>query len=576
MKAFKKVMCVALAVMLAALALVIPASAASAVPLVVVKGFAASPLVENAGTNMEKQVFPFTEDDATPMATEFAMALIKAYVAYGLTYDNWEVYCDVLIPIINKYVDPISYNADGTPKYSAVTLESYDRPLSAFPLDGKNDDELDAQKAERESIYTVFGVEYGKQYGDENVYTFDYDWRRSPIDCAAELDTFIDKVKSETGASKVNVVAVSQGAAVTLAYMNSFDCTKLNNVVFASPAWQGTSIVGSLFTGDIELDIFTMENYLVMLGNGSFTTHFASVLISSIASYEGLSHEYFAKFNYILQKMLPRLYSDTIRPMLGSMPGLWCLVPSEYYDDAKAFMFPDGLDEELEAKLDAYNEIQKNAKSIIESAEEDGVKFGIVCGYNCQIAPVNEYYPTSDTVIDTKYLSGGATCADYLKAFDDWGASYEQAVKDDHNHVSWDMRVDASTCMFPEQVWFIKNLQHVAYNPAYGTTDIVMWLLSATEQYDVHTDEENYPQFSLYNTYTRTTKPCPTTGVLGDVDFSTAVTAKDARLALQFAIGIKEPTDDQIILGDIDEDGEIGTEDARAILCMALGVSIDA
>ena len=101
-----------------------------------------------------------------------------------------------------------------------------------------------------------------------------------------------------------------------------------------------------------------------------------------------------------------------------------------------------------------------------------------------------------------------------------------------------------------------------------------MWLLSADKQYTVHTDEEKYPQFSLYNTYTRTTKPCPTTGIIGDVDLSTAVTVSDARLALLFALEIETPTDEQIILGDIDEDGKISTSDARAILCMALGIEV--
>lgn len=574
MKAFRKVMCIVLAVMLAALAVVIPVSAAKAVPLVVVKGLAGFPLVKDLGTDDEKQLFPFAEEDIQPMVTNLLTALVKAYIEYGISNDNWDVYCDALIPVINKYIDPIAYNPDGTPKYDNVTEKSYDTSMAAFPVDGETDEERQAQNKEREEIFTVFGVEYAKQYGDQNVYSFGYDWRVSPLDAAEQLDEFIAKVKKETGSAKVNVVAISEGAAVTLAYMDGYNCKNLNNVVFASPAWQGTSLMGWLFTGDIELDIFTMENYLVQLGNGSFVTHFASVLISSIASYEGLSHEYFAKFNYILQKMLPRLYSDTIRPLLSGMPGLWSLVPGEYYEAAKAYMFPEGMDADFEAKLDAYYNIQSNAKAVVEAAEEQGVRFGIVCGYNCQIAPVNEYYPTSDTVVDTKYASGGATCAEYLKAFSDWGTDYTQVIKDEHDHVSWDQKVDASTCMFREQVWFIKNLQHVAYNAAYGTTDIVMWLLSADEQYTVHTDEENYPQFSLYNTYTRTTKPCPTKGVLGDVDFSTAVTVADARLALLFALEIETPNDDQVILGDIDEDGKISTDDARSILCMALGIEL--
>ena len=159
MKAFRKVMCIVLAVMLAALAVVIPVSAAKAVPLVVVKGLAGFPLVKDLGTADEKQLFPFAEEDIQPMVTNILTALVKAYVAYGVTNDNWEVYCDELLPVINKYIDPIAYNPDGTPKYDNVTEKSYDTSMAAFPVDGETDEEKQAQNAEREEIFTVFGVE---------------------------------------------------------------------------------------------------------------------------------------------------------------------------------------------------------------------------------------------------------------------------------------------------------------------------------------------------------------------------------------------------------------------------------
>ena len=182
-----------------------------------------------------------------------------------------------------------------------------------------------------------------------------------------------------------------------------------------------------------------------------------------------------------------------------------------------------------------------------EDAEADGMKFGIVCGYNRQLAPINENLNTSDMVVDTKYASGGATCADYLAAFNDWNATYTQVNKDGHYHVSWDYKVDASTCMFPEQTWFIKNLQHVAYGTyeGDGTCDIVMWLLSMDDQHTVFTDKENYPQFSLYNTYKRFTKGINVDTCLGDVDHDYLITTKDARAALKIAAGLVDMPEDE-------------------------------
>ncbi len=573
MKMFKKVMSIVLAAVLISVSFIAPVSAADAVPLIVVNDLGWTPLVSDKDTSAEKQLFPLTDADTKEFTTKLVAAVAAGFTAYGVLYDNWQVFCSFVLPVFSSYIDPIAYNPDGTPKYDNAEDKSPNCSMSNYPVDAVEKEDIKAQKEEREKIFSVFGVEYGEKFGDENVYAFGYDWRRSPIDCADDLDAYIEQVKSETGADKVNVVAVGQGSNVMLAYMNAYGGTSINNLVFASPAWQGTSIMGSLFTGDIELDIFAVENYLVMLANGSFTTHFAAYITSFIASYEGLSHEYFGKFNYILQKMLPRIYSDIIDPQVKGMPGLWSLVPVDYYDNAKDFMYPDSsVDPDFEAKIDAYNAMQKNAKSIIESCEEDGMKFGIVCGYNGQLFPVNETYPTSDTLIDTKYASGGAVCAKYLQAFDDWGAVHKQEIKDEHNHISWDQRIDSSTCMFPEQTWFIKNLQHSAYNTQNGTTELVMWLLTSDKQQTVTSDLENHSQFSLFNTYTRQTKNSSPDLLLGDVNMSTAVTIADARLALKISADLVEPTEDQIFVGDIDEDGIISADDARSILCMAVDI----
>ena len=576
MKAFKKVIAVTLALMLAALVLLMPVSAAKSVPLIIINGFGRTPLVQDYGTEDEKIVFPHPEEMYEEMFTNTLGALIKSYISYALTYDNWEVYANHYLPIIAEYYEDIAYGKDGKPVNEDITNAVYLEPMSAYT------DE------EKQAIFSDIGIKYAEQYGEDNIYAFGYDWRKSPIDNAAELDEFIEYVKSETGSKKVNVCAMSEGANIMLAYMDEYNTKNLNNVVFASPAWQGTSVIGSLFTGGVEFDIFAVENFLVMLGRQSFVTHFASVLTSWVASYEGLSHEYFAKFNYIIQKLEPRMYSDIIFPIFANMPGLWSFVPGDYYEDAKAYMFAGGENADgfeapaiysgLEEKIDAYNEIQANAKQIILDAENNGVKFAIVCGYNCQIAPINETYPTSDTVIDTSYASGGATTALYLQAFDDWGAVHEQVIKDDHNHISWDQRIDASTCMFPEQTWFIKNLEHLGYNADNGTCDLVVWLLGMDSQATIQTDKENYPQFSLYNTYKHTTYGCPDSsdGLLGDVDFSGVVRLDDVRLALQFAAGAAEPDDDQLFWGDIDEDGDITTADAKSILCIAIGIDYEA
>ena len=77
-------MCIVLAVMLAALAVVIPVSAAKAVPLVVVKGLAGFPLVKDLGTADEKQLFPFAEEEQYLLAACRQLLLQQRDVIEGM------------------------------------------------------------------------------------------------------------------------------------------------------------------------------------------------------------------------------------------------------------------------------------------------------------------------------------------------------------------------------------------------------------------------------------------------------------------------------------------------------------
>lgn len=558
MKATKKIVSVTLAIVLVALAFVMPVSAAKGLPLIIVDGIFSTELYKNYGTADEAPVFPTDSDSLTAMGKDIGGALIGGIIKYGTAKKDFDKFADNFFPVVNKYLEPIGYNPDGTPIDSTIGFEQITKPMSQYT-------------EEEKAGLVVFAEVYAKEYGEENVYNFSYDWRSSPIDAAVQLKDFIETVKYETGVRKVNLIGYSMGASVVLAYLAANGGSLINNLVFVSPAWQGTSLAGNVVTNELEIDAFAVENFLVQLANVSATTHIAAFIISFIATYEDLSGEYFGDIEYVLANVLPRLYTDTFNPYIAGMPGFWSLVPGEDYEKGKEFIFGKDINKDLEAKIDAYNEIQTDAKNIIEDAMADGMRFGIVGGYNCQMIPVSKEFEQSDTIIDVKYWSGGATCSKYLQAHNDWAQIHEQAVKDQHNHVSWDCKVDASTCMFPENTWFIKNLQHT-YNADDGSTDIIMWLLGAKKQMTVTTDKENYPQFFLHNTYKRTTKPITIDGIIGDLDKSGAVTTADARIALKIAAGQMKATDELLVLGDVDEDEKITTADAKEILYMATGI----
>ncbi len=559
MKATKKIVSVILAITLTVVAFVVPVGAAKVYPLVIVDGIFSTKLYKDFGTEDEAEVFATDDASLEAMIKDIGDAFVKSCVKYGINNKDYDKLADELLPVINKYIEPMGYDKNGKPIDDTIGFYQRTEPMSEY---------TDEEKAE----LSVFAAAYAEKFGEENVYNFSYDWRKSPIDVAAELDEYIQTIQDELGVKKVNVVAYSMGANVVLSYLYKFGGKSINNLVFASPAWQGTSLAGNVAINNIVFDMFTVENYLVQLANVSATTHIAAFAISYLATKEDLSEEYFGDINKAVAGILPRLYSDTIIPYIAGMPGFWSLVPDDYYEAGKEFLYGETIKASYEKKIDAYNRIQRKAKSIIKDAKADGMKFGIVVGYNCQMIPISDEYEQSDTIIDVKYASGGATCSKYLQAFDDWTNIYNQKVKCGHNHVSWDYKVDASTCMFPRHTWFYKNLQHNAYNVDEGTTDVVVWLLSAERQYSVFTDTENYPQFSLYNTYKRKVTPIAMDQIIGDIDNSGAITTEDARIALKVAAGQKKLKKEKVKYGDIDEDGAITTSDAKDILAMATGI----
>ena len=110
----------------------------------------------------------------------------------------------------------------------------------------------------------------------------------------------------------------------------------------------------------------------------------------------------------------------------------------------------------------------------------------------------------TDFLIDTRYTSAGAVCS----AVDsDLGEGYTQAVSDGHNHISCDNQIDASTCLFPENTWFVKGMAHTWYNTDYYL--LVFWIIDEGENADVFA-KPDYPQFLCNNVDSGALEPLTT------------------------------------------------------------------
>ena len=109
----------------------------------------------------------------------------------------------------------------------------------------------------------------------------------------------------------------------------------------------------------------------------------------------------------------------------------------------------------------------------------------------------------NDYLIDTSLSSGGAVCASNGQTLP---KGYVQKVDCGHDHLSPDGRIDASTCMFPEITWFVRDMGHLDYPYGGDGADFLMWFVCANKQYNVRSDPR-YPQFLKYDKLTKKLSP---------------------------------------------------------------------
>ena len=450
--------------------LCIPAFAANEcsceiLPVVYVPGFGAG-IYQNPGTEEEVAVFPPEQeafDEALP-------DIIKAVVA-GLIVRNYEAFGTYAIKAATPLLAGMACNPDGTSPENIGT-GSFRTPNS------------DTHKT---ANYEFSAHDVDEPVGD---YFFLYDWRLDPVENAKELKAFIDGVKAVTGHDEIVLSCHSQGNTVVASYLHLYGSEGI-----LSPAFKGLSLVGTLLTrtptvegkGEAVLEfIKDIMDYDVVQNQ---------LIIALLSSLEkaGILDGILGILQDILDSQLDRVYDDFLIDVMGTMPGVWSFVPDEYYEEAKVSIFR-GLEKyaKLEEKTDYYHyNVQNNVEKLIDEAISNGTSVVISAGYNISNIPITpERAEHSDFMIDTKYMTIGATCAPIGTTLGSGHSQINTACG--HNHISADKKIDASTCAYPEYTWFVKGNAHNAFGTEYR--NFIKWAILFDGQPTVHSNGQ-YPQF---------------------------------------------------------------------------------
>lgn len=333
--------------------------------------------------------------------------------------------------IISDIVEPIKTKDDGTMK-NRVHVVDYPQSLA------------DCTEGERNYIYRMVPTQKLTEIiGEDHMYFFAYNSFGEPYETARMLNDFIQQIKKEHNCDKVNLIPVSLGGAVSIAYFDAYGSQNdIDRVLYFVAALQGTPVISDLMSLNIKPE-------------------------QALSLVEFLFPRKVAEMFGKILKMLPKKVSD--RLMFSSVegilenailtcPSLWSTIPPTEYEKLAAKLISDKKYSVLKEKTDRFYKAQKNFPEYIRTLEAQGTKFFGIVGYNLQLLPiVKTDTVSSDGMINTASASMGATVAQLGKKLD---------KKADGDYVSPDGTLDASTSLWKDTVWYFRDQQHdaTAYN----------------------------------------------------------------------------------------------------------------
>lgn len=333
-------------------------------------------------------------------------------------------------------------------------------------------------------------------------YHFWYDWRLDPLETADELYAFVQGVKKITGSPKVSLIGRCLGSTIVSAYLAKYGNDDIYGVALDIPVANGAEIFSEAISGQFKVDANAINRFIV--DSNGYGANIDSFIVETIDLLEkagvfdklvGVTKE--TVYYVVLKGVTSALTLST----LGTWPSFWGIVSSDDYDAAMEYVFGDKNSAKrqeyagLVEKIENYNNVvRKNIYDILKDTNEKA-NLCIVCKYGSQMVPVVESRNAiGDQYGSLAYSSYCATTADIYSTLSD--EYIENRISEGKGkYIAPDKQVDASTCLFPDQTWFIKGDPHGDHSDV--EFDIIYGVLSSDRQLTV--DEYEYGQFIACN-----------------------------------------------------------------------------
>lgn len=343
----------------------------------------------------------------------------------------------------------------------------------------------------------------GKGYYGFYDYQFYYDWRVDPFKTADELHTYIQGVKKVTGSPKVAIIARCLGTVIATTYVAKYGTDDLYGLGLDGAVSNGAEILSEPISGKFKLDGNAINRFII---DGRLVNDF------EIDAFVGETMELLEKsgiFDVVTGITKETIYYVVVKGVTSALslstfctwPAFWGIIKEEDFDNAMEYVFgKEGSEKRtkyagLIEKINHYDSVVRKHIPEIMNKINDNANLAIFSKYGVQMTPVIESRNVvGDQFVSAKCSSYGATASDIYSTLSD--EYIENRISEGKGkYISPDKQIDASTCMFPNQTWFIKGADHGHWQNV--EHDVLYTVATADRQLTI--DDLDCTQFVIYD-----------------------------------------------------------------------------
>ena len=371
----------------------------------------------------------------------------------GITTGDWDEYANTVLDGIMPAFEGFTPNPDGTmPENTGIAWSwTYETIQDQLVLD-------------QDGVIL-------------RAYYFQPDVRYSPLVIADQLHEYIEAVKRKSGATKINLLSRCEGCSIALSYLVKYEQPKgysgINSFLMLDGAMNGIGYMDALFSGNVvlpnepvarwartyQLDELTVEEGSTM----DKLIAFARDLVQALYETHALS-----VLSMPIQSLYDQLKDNTLQPIIKAWWGVSLTHVScvnEHFEDYLTYIFNEPGDAEKYATIialakDFHYNVQLHNDEIVLEMVDKGIPVNIVGEYGFQQYPL---YADADLVGEhqtgLREQAFGPTVSTVQGQLSETLIN-NRIAEGKGKYISPDKQIDASTCLLPDNTWFIKNVDH--------------------------------------------------------------------------------------------------------------------